>query len=362
MLTPDEMRIESSLSFARTIQESIRYSVWVLGAAFTILFAALGSAAEVSLGGGEMTTEGSFKFSFPAEISQTYPIAVSLDLISWRPLTNLPGVRGTRSFTDENTLDFQRRFYRVAAVPMPLTNMVFIRPGTFTMGSPATELGHKTHEGPQRLVTISRGFWMGKYEVTQAEYISMMGTNNSFFTYDTRLPIDSSSWTQASDYCQKLTTNERTAGRLPAGFVYRLPTEAEWEYACRAGSTNPFGIGNGTSLSSAQANFDGTFPYGGAASGPYSRSPVLGGSYPPNAWGLYDMHGNVWEWCQDWYGEYSSGNQTDPEGPDNGTLRVLRGGGYTSTGQGCRAANRDPRSPIYRNTFQGFRVVLVPAT
>jgi formylglycine-generating enzyme required for sulfatase activity len=205
---------------------------------------------------------------------------------------------------------------------------------------------------------LTRGYWIGKYEVTQGEYEAVMGSNPSLFHYNPTLPVDFVSWTSATNYCYKLTARERAAGKLPRGYVYRLPTEAEWEYACRAGTTTPFGVGDGISLSSTEANFDGTFPYGGAPSGRNLNQTIFVGIYAPNAWGLHDMHGNVWEWCQDWYGSYPGGAVTDPTGPETGTARVLRGGGYTSVGRGCRSAKRDSRSTSYANSIQGFRIVL----
>ena len=321
-----------------------------------------GSEGGVSLQGAAMTTEGFFSFSFEAQLGQTYPIAVSTDLLHWSLLTNISQGRGPLLFTDRDGSKLQRRIYHIgvppAPAPTPITNMVFIAPGAFTMGSPQSEIGRDTNEGPQTVVTLTRGFWMGKYEVTELDFVGVMGSNASFFSYDWRLPVDTTTWLQANNYCKNLTQKETTAGRLPPGYIYRLPTEAEWEYACRAGTTTPFGVGDGTSLSSTQANFDGTFPYGGAASGKYVGQTSLGGSYAPNAWGLYDMHGNVWEWCQDWFGPYPGGEVTDPKGPATGSTHVLRGGGYTSVGQGCRSAKRDSRTPTYANIFQGFRVVL----
>ena len=311
----------------------------------------------VLLRGEKMTSEG-FQFFFGAAAGQTYPVASSTDLLHWTALTNLSGPGGLLSVVDPDAPDFPQRFFRIGAIPTPITNMVYLPPGTFTMGSPAAETGHETNEAPRTVVTLSRGFWIAKYEVTQAEYTSLMGSNIALFAYDLRLPVDFATWFHATNYCQRLTETERAAGRLPAGYSYRLPTEAEWEYACRAGRTSPFGVGDGTSLSSTQANFDGGFPYGGAAAGPYLSTTAFGGTYPPNDWGLYDMHGNLWEWCQDWYGPYPAGAVTDPKGPATGTTRVLRGGGYTSIGRGCRAAKRDHRSPTYAHTIQGFRVVL----
>ena len=320
--------------------------------------AAADSDAGVWLRGEKMSPEGFNQFFFEANVGQTYQISVSFDLVNWALLTNVIGGGGPLWVEDQDALKFQRRFYHVGLPPTPVPNMVFIPPGTFTMGSPEPEAGRDSNEGPQTVVTLSQGFWIGKYEVKQLEYIAVTGTNYSFWNFDTRLPLDAQSWFRATNYCYLLTVQERTAGRLPAGYNYRLPTEAEWEYACRAGTTTPFGIGDGTNLSSTQANFDGNFPYGGAASGQYLNQTTFGGIHPPNAWGLYDMHGNVWEWCQDWYGPYPGGRVTDPKGPATGSARVLRGGGYTSPGQGCRSAKRDSRAPTYSHPIQGFRVVL----
>jgi sulfatase modifying factor 1 len=321
--------------------------------------AAAGTNNAISLISGTITARGSYQFSFTANAGQAYPISVSADLVYWSLLTNVIGTNGQLWFTDLDSPNFPQRFYQIA--PATLTNMVFIRPGTFTMGSPASEVGHDSTEAPQTVVTISRAFWMGTFEVTQNEYVAVMGTNVSEFNSDPRLPAELISWTMATDYCAALTIQERAAGRLPPGYAYRLPTEAEWEYACRAGTTTPFGIGDGTDLSSAQANFDGTFPYGAAPSGQFLNRTTLPGTYVPNAWGLHDMHGNVWEWCRDWYGPYPGGSVTDPTGPATGSSHVLRGGGYDSLGQGCRSAVRDYRSPIYRSSLSGFRVVLASA-
>jgi formylglycine-generating enzyme required for sulfatase activity len=237
--------------------------------------------------------------------------------------------------------------------------MVWIPPGTFTMGSPPSERDRYSDEGPQTLVTISRGFFLGKYEVTQREYLAVMGSNPSWFTGDLDRPVERVSWYEAVAYCERLTQQERAAGRLPAGYEYRLPTEAQWEYACRAGTTTATAFGD--SLSSTQANFDGNYPYNGGARGPYLGRTTKVGSYSPNAWGLYDMHGNVWEWCADWYSDsYPGGRVTDPQGPTWGLDRVLRGGGWFSVGLNCRSAIRFRFNPSDWYYVLGFRVALVP--
>jgi len=237
-------------------------------------------------------------------------------------------------------------------------HLVWIKPGAFTMGSPATEPDRNTNEGPQMLVTISRGFWMSKYETTQAEYLAVTGANPSLFKGEAQRPVEQVAWSDATNYCAKLTVRERAAGRLPAGYAYRLPTEAEWEYCCRAGTTTATAFGN--SLSSTQANFDGNFPYGGAAQGPNLKTTTLVGSYAPNAWGLYDMHGNVYEWCLDWDDSYPGGSVSDPQGPASGADRILRGGCWYSYGIYCRAANRGDYWPGHGNGDVGFRPVLAP--
>jgi formylglycine-generating enzyme required for sulfatase activity len=257
--------------------------------------------------------------------------------------------------------------------PQTIPKMAWIPCGTFTMGSPASEPARYSDEGPQTQVTLSQGFWMGKYLVTQADYLSVVGSNPSLFTaangYGTDLsrPVEQVSWNDAVAYCAALTAREQTAGRLPAGWVYRLPTEAEWEYACRAGTTTPFHYGN--ELRSGMANFDGYWEYppcGGSTyycynpSGIYLSRTTSVGSYAPNAWGLYDMHGNVWEWCRDWYGSYLGGSVTDPQGPASGWYRVFRGGCWGTYGRCCRSAYRFSIYPSGWFDCMGFRVVLAP--
>ena len=247
--------------------------------------------------------------------------------------------------------------FRVSA-QRSIPGMVWIEPGSFLMGSPPEERERAVEEGPQTRVTLTKGYWMGKHEVTQEEWTAVMGSNPSKFKGEADLPVENVSWEEAMAYCRKLTERERAAGRLPAGYEYNLPTEAQWEYACRAGTTGATAFGE--SLSSTQANFDGDYPYGGGVKGQNLGRTAKVGSYEPNAWGLSDMHGNVAEWCLDWYGSYPGESLTDPTGPTKGSGRVIRGGFWFDYAWLCRAAQRRDFAPTIRYYFIGFRPVLAP--
>jgi formylglycine-generating enzyme required for sulfatase activity len=192
---------------------------------------------------------------------------------------------------------------------------------------------------------------MSRYEIMQREYLAVLGGNPSYCSGDLDRPVESVSWSEAKDYCAGLTAQERRAGRLPAGYVYRLPTEAEWEYACRAGTTNRFSHGDDPDYSGlAQYAWYGRL-------GGNTTHPV--GEKRPNAWGLYDMHGNVGEWCLDWDGAYRGGSVTDPA-PSAGSGPVARGGGWQYPGRSCRSAFRDGFYPGFKSDYLGFRPVLAP--
>ncbi|HJT79191.1 MAG TPA: SUMF1/EgtB/PvdO family nonheme iron enzyme [Gemmataceae bacterium] len=216
---------------------------------------------------------------------------------------------------------------------------VIIPPGKFRMGSPEGEDGRFNDETLHE-VTLSEPFDLGKTEVTQAQYQALTGNNPSNFK-GADLPVEQVSWERARDYATWLMQKRDDQ------HTYRLPTEAEWEYSCRGGRpfSKPFGIGDATSLSSDQANFNGNRK---------QTCPV--GSYPANALGLFDMHGNVWEWCADRYGLYLPGNATNPTGPAQGSVRILRGGCWICDASRCRAAVRDKREPGWRRLDLGFRL------
>ena len=225
-------------------------------------------------------------------------------------------------------------------VPDLNLEMAYIRPGTFTMGS---ENGD-SDEKPLTRVTLTKGYWLGKTEVTQGQYEALMGANPSNFKNAGRdAPVEQVSWDEAMQFCRKLTEREHQAGRLPDGYEYTLPTEAQWEYACRAGTTADY-AGNLDAMAWYNQN-------SGNTTHPVAQKQA-------NAWGLYDMHGNVWEWCRDWYGNYQGGSVTDPTGPTSGTLRVGRGGGWGDGAGRCRSAGRSGDGPGYRGRDLGFRLAL----
>jgi formylglycine-generating enzyme required for sulfatase activity len=240
--------------------------------------------------------------------------------------------------------------------------LVRIPAGAFVMGTPDTEKHHRENEGPQHQVGISKPFFMGVHEVTQKEYESVMGKNPSFFKevegQDTdRFPVERVHFAEAVEFCEKLSAR---AGEVESRRAYRLPTEAEWEYACRSGTQTAVHFGD--TLSSRQANFNGAHPYGPAGKippGPDLRRPCVVGSYKPNAFGLYDMHGNVAEFVSDWYEKdyYAKSAAVDPEGPATGDLRLLRGGGWKAVGNFCRSGARYFERPDRTYEDHGFRVV-----
>ena len=240
--------------------------------------------------------------------------------------------------------------------PKTLTNsqgMSFasIAPGQFQMGSPASEIDRFNDE-TQHEVTLTKGFLLGVREVTQNQYEAVMGKNPSFFKGAT-LPVETVSYLEAVSFCQRLSDLpvEKAAGRK-----YRLPTEAEWEYACRAGTNTPFPFGN--ELNGAQANCNGGYPFGTTRKGPFLEKPSPTGSYQTNAWGLYDMQGNVWEWCSDWYGAFPEAAAKDPQGSPAGPGRVMRGGSWINWARNCRTSIRGWDGPDRRCNDVGFRVVL----
>jgi len=341
------------------------------------------------------------------ELQRIWLLPVSLLLCGMIGYGGEPVVEMPKSAIEE-AVAAQKECSQRLGFPAEITNSIgmklkLIPAGEFMMGSHESpdalakdldtmaERFEKEH--PLHRVRITRPFYLGVYEVTQAEYEQVVGTNPSYFSKNgdksddlkdmdtSRFPVERLSWENAVEYCRNLSDlpEEKAAGR-----IYRLPTEAEWEYACRAGTTSAFHFGS--HLNGQAANCDGNYPHGTSTKGPYLERPTTVGSYAPNAFGLYDMHGNVLEWCNDWYAEqyYGSSPESDPQGPSEATSRsdhweldvgvcraafwfrsgpqhrVFRGGGWWFDATGCRAAFRcwgDPQGWDYR---LGFRVAAVP--
>jgi formylglycine-generating enzyme required for sulfatase activity/serine/threonine protein kinase len=221
-------------------------------------------------------------------------------------------------------------------------NMVWIAPGRFQMGD-STERG-ESGEGPVHEVRLTEGYWIAESELTQGQWLAVMGGSNPSHAKGDQLPVESVSWNEAAVFCQKLTEIQRSAGHLPAGYEIRLPTEAQWEDACRAGSTGDY-AGDLNQMAWYASN-----------SGFRTREVK---TKQPNAWGLYDMHGNVWEWCFDWDGPYSAGLQVNPQGPAFGDYRIIRGGAWSRKDSGCRSATRGRLDSDARFDNVGFRPAVV---
>lgn len=236
--------------------------------------------------------------------------------------------------------------------------MVWVEPDRFTMGSPVTEYRRLPNEDNRTVVRFQEGFWVGVKEVQQSLWQRIMGDNPSAFKGPDH-PVDSVSWSRASEFCERLSSFERAAGRLPAGFVYRLPTEAEWEYVARAGSSAPFSFGSVASPK--MGNFSGHYDPESASAdaGPDHYGTLPGGSFSPNAWGLFDVHGNVAEWTLDRYWDRLPGGAvTDPVNMARGRGHSIRGGGWSSPAHLCRSSARDSLLAESSRDWVGFRVVL----
>lgn len=232
---------------------------------------------------------------------------------------------------------------------------IYISPGDFMMGSPLNELERKKDE-VLHPVTLKKGFYMQTTEVTQKQWKMLMGENPSRFNHcGDNCPVEQVSWNDVQKFIRELNQKEKTD-------KYRLPTEAEWEYACRAGTKTPFSFGKCLSSSQANNSIADSLPEC-PKKGEYRATPVATANFPPNAWGLYDMHGNVFEWCRDWYEmAYSSDRVTDPPGPSEQVrigVKVRRGGGWNSTDRDCRSASRNYASPDSYSSNIGFRLIKI---
>jgi formylglycine-generating enzyme required for sulfatase activity len=281
-------------------------------------------------------------------------------------------------------------------IPLPGNTqlpMAWISRGTFTMGSPESEHGRKADESPQTMVTLTKGYWLGNTEVTIGQWKAVTGQTlrdkvnkllndetlhdfdgkkmkeRDFMHFDKnnpdkimaneddRLAMYFVSWHEAMGFCRKLTEMEHANGRLPKGYEYTLPTEAQWEYACRAGTTGAtYYDGNLDDIAWYVKNS--AEGYAGKGLGNPPAGPRIVGGKLPNKWGMHDILGNIWEWCRDWYGPYPGGNVTDPLGPDTGAYKVNRGGSFGSGANDERSANRAKNPPNEDSAYRGFRIAL----
>ncbi len=223
----------------------------------------------------------------------------------------------------------------------------WIPPGEFWMGSPEDEPERWESESPRHRVKLTAGYWLADTACTHALWHAVMGNNPSHFKGDPQLPVENVSWENIQPFLKKLT--ELT------GQQAELPSEAQWEYACRAGTITPFWWGN--QLTTEDANYDGNYPYNAGEKGEYRKKTLPVKSYRPNPWGLWQMHGNVWEWCRDDRRTYAEAVAVDPEGPQ-GESRALRGGSWFRHGRGLRAADRRATQPGNRDYLVGFRFLL----
>ncbi len=286
-------------------------------------------------------------------------IAVALVAVGWAAWyfgIELPAERAAAALAVQRVANSR-------TIPDLNLDLVWIAPGDFLMGTPEQSLVVRWYyaarekltkkpnpkadtddERPATWVTLTQPFWLGRTAVTQGQYAAVMGTNPSQFTAAGKdAPVEEVSWDDAMAFCQKLTERDKNAGRLPAGYAYTLPTEGQREYACRAGTTGDW-----------PGDLDAMAWYGGNSGN--TTHPVA--TKQPNAWGLYDMNGNVWEWCRDWYAPYPSGEVTNSLGLPSGSDRVYRGGGWNGVAADCRSAYRNRYDPGYRDYDVGFRLAL----
>jgi len=334
-----------------------RFAVLLAVAAFTL--GSVGCAGAADTTGKPAAKRAAPKVEATAKTA-TGPAAVSDEPILVKAGDKTYKVYRKWPFDAKEAKRRQEETAKALGVPVNKTiaagglEMVLVPAGEFMMGSPATELGRDRNEGPQHRVRITKPFYIGKFAITQRQWTNLGEKNWSRWRFvgDCReSPVEWVSWDDCQRFLKKLNALVKEKG------AFALPTEAEWEYACRAGTATPFHFGE--TISTDQANYNGDYVYGKGPKGVYRKTTVKSGSFKPNTFGLYDMHGNVWEWCQDRYSFdcYKNSGTNDPQGPAQGDERVLRGGAWTYEPGNCRSAARVKTGPKMRDIFFGFRVV-----
>ena len=282
----------------------------------------------------------------------------NLDKDRWKPLHAFPAKEAARAKTQIISNEIDKTFFRLVHLEMEVhPDMIWVPPGQFLLGSPNEESGRYFDEGPQKQKFIPVGFWVHKYEVTQAEFADLMEGHNPSFGYNIEagllaadLPVDSVTWEEAKEYCRRLNLREMKAERVPPGYEYRLPTEAEWEYVARANTSGAFSFGDSHLV-------DQLSEYGWWRTNS-GETPMPVGQLKPNPWGLYDIHGNVFEWCLDDYDAYEEGGWVAFSGAD---YKVIRGGSFYCPANILRSACRiEPQIADFRNWLTGLRVFLAP--
>ena len=345
-----EVALEFPSGSLRLTSEPSGAEVWVGGARIGVTPYKIGELPPGNLRDFEFRKEGYVEQTASGRIEAGEELVLAVELVEGPSR----GENYTVELGDGNNLD-----------------LIWIEPREFVMGSPSGESGRRENEGPQTTVRLTPGYWLGKTPVTQGQWQALMGTSVreqrdkanpdwSLRGEGSNYPVYYVSWTEAMEFCRKLTEGERAAGRLPAGYEYTLPSEAQWEYAARATSASSGQAGTTTRWSFGDSeNSLGDYAWHRESSGGQTQ-PVA--TKRPNPWGLYDVHGNVWEWTRSWWqSNHPGGSVVDYEGPDSGTNRVGRGGSWTNTAANTRSAFRIWGTPGYRNSNLGFRLALAPA-
>jgi formylglycine-generating enzyme required for sulfatase activity len=359
----------------RSVKRTLSSLVFICALMVAFLWHATGAVTRTGQGAsnssGDVNGDGLLDISDPVYILQYLfsdgppPGACQSGPVAARQVTFEPQPDISSTNVQDALAELNQRLQRLEGPPQSIEiALVDIPAGSFIMGYGGSDPTWAQREGPLHRVTITKAFKMGATEVTQAQFLAVMGWNPSAFAGCPECPVENVNWFDAQAFCRILTEKHRAEGKIPDGASYRLPTEAEWEYACRAGTSTNFFFGdeqscinNANVATCSQAD---EYLWWNLNS-PIGLGPKPVGQKSPNPWGLHDMLGNVWEWCEDWHAPYPSGPATDPKGPASGNVKVARGGGWSDDIGSCRSSGvRNEFGPTTRSSqgFLGFRIVL----